>query len=265
VQQQALDALRNDGVAVVSFADLFGDADLWAELEADMRAFVEETERVLPTLSVDERRARFGNKWFLVRRFRAGRGESLPTLGVDNPWVRLGVAAQLLDVVNAFRGEMMRLHDVDNWYTAPEGDEAERVLSQKWHRDGWENHIVKVFTYFTDVDEETGPFEYVRGSAEGGKYGALWPWQDEEVYPEQDAFAAAVDPSDCVTLTGPPGTVVICDTSGYHRGGYARAKPRILSYHTYLSDAENRKHRRKFQVDHAGSADLSEAGRSALS
>jgi hypothetical protein len=265
VQQQALDALRTEGVAIVSFSDLFGDSAFWSELEADMRSFVQETERELPGLSIDERKARFGTKWFLVRRFRAKRGEPQLAIPPDNPWLRLGIASELLDVVNAYRGQMMRLHDVDNWYTVPEGDETDRVLSQKWHRDGWEKHIVKVFTYFSDVDAGAGPLEYVRGSAEGGKYGSLWPWEEEEVYPNQAEFTAAVDEPDCITLTGPPGTIVICDTSGFHRGGFAHSKPRILSYHTYLSDEGNQRHRRKFRVDWTvGDAELSEAAKYGL-
>jgi hypothetical protein len=265
VQQQVLEALRSDGVAVIPFADLVGDSGFWSELESNMSAFVRQTEAELPGMTVEERRQRFGNKWFLVRRFRSKRGEPLPSLGLNDPWLRFGVASQLLDVVNAYRGRLMRLHDIDLWYTSPEGDEPERVLSQKWHRDGWENHIVKVFTYFADVDREAGPLEYVRGSAEGGKYGELWPWEDEEVYPDQEEFAAAVDPADCATLTGPPGTILICDTSGFHRGGFARSKPRVLSYLTYLSDEANQRHRRKFSVDwSAGDAGLSEASLYAL-
>lgn len=266
VQQRALEDLRRDGVAVVPFAELFGDEGFWAELEADMGSFVEAAEQELATLSPEERKAQYGTKSFLVRRFRARKkGEPQPALGPSNPWVRLGVSDQLLGIVNAYRGEQLRLHDVDNWYTVPEGGEVERVLSQKWHRDGWEKHIVKVFTYFVDVGEEAGPFEYLRGSPAGGKYGDLWPWEDEEVYPDQDAFAAAVDPADCAMLTGPAGTVVICDTSGFHRGGYARSKPRILSYLTYLSDEGNRQHRRKFTVDWAAGTDgLSPAARYAL-
>ena len=265
VQQQALDALRTDGVAVVSFADLFADDAFWAELDAEMRSFVDAAEQELAGLSPDERKARYGTKSFLVRRFRARKGEPQPSLAPSNPWLRLGVSSALLDVVNAYRGQMMRLHDVDNWYTLPEGDAAERVLSQKWHRDGWENHIVKVFTYFAEVDGEAGPFEYIRGSTAGGKYGSLWPWEDEEVYPDQDELAAAVDAADYMTLTGPPGTIIICDTSGFHRGGFARSKPRILSYLTYLSDEGNRSHRRKFDVDRAtGDGGLSPAARHAL-
>jgi hypothetical protein len=263
-QVEALEALRRDGVAVVSFEELVGDEAFWAELEADMREFVETTERELPRLGREERKAEYG-KSFLVRRFRAKKGQRRPALPPDNPWVRLGVSDRLLAVVNAYRGRDVQLHDVDTWYTVPEADAEERVASQRWHRDGWEDHIVKVFTYFSDVDGEAGPFEYLRGSPSGGKYGSLWPWQDKEVYPDQDEFAVAVDEADCTVLTGPPGTMVICDTSGFHRGGFARSKPRILSYLTYLSDEGGRLHRRKFDVDWSGwGGELSPAARHAL-
>jgi hypothetical protein len=264
-QQQALDALRRDGVAVVSFADLFADEPFWAELETDMRGFVEETERELPKLGREEREAVYG-KSFLVRRFRAKKGEKRPALALDNPWVRLGISDRLLAVVNAYRGEEVRLHDVDTWYTVPEADADERVASQRWHRDGWEDHIVKVFTYFSDVDADAGAFEYLLGSPSGGKYGSLWPWQDKEVYPAEDEFAAAVDETDCKVLAGSPGTMVICDTSGFHRGGFARSRPRILSYLTYLSDEGARRHKRKFDLDWSSSdGELSPAARFALS
>ena len=71
VQERALDALRADGVAVVPFAELFGDDAFWAELESDMRTFVEAAEQELAGLSPAERKERYGNKSFLVRRFRA--------------------------------------------------------------------------------------------------------------------------------------------------------------------------------------------------
>ena len=212
-----------------------------------MGEFVAETEARLPSMSHDDRVAAFG-KAFLVRRYRVKKGEDRPTFGLENPWVSMGASPEFLGIVNAYRSEPMRLHDVDNWYTVPDA-EAARSASQRWHRDGWENHIVKVFTYFNEVDEEAGPFEYVLGSAAGGRYGSLWPWEDKEVYPPQDELEAAVDPADCRSLTGEPGSIVFCDTSGFHRGGFARARPRILSYHTYLSDVGQQHHRRKFDVE----------------
>jgi hypothetical protein len=247
VQERVVEQLRRDGVAIVPFAELFADDARWEQAAADIGEFVAGTEALLPSMSHDDRVAAFG-KAFLVRRYRVKKGEDRPTFGLDNPWVSMGASAQFLGIVNAYRGEPMRLHDIDNWYTVPDA-EAARSASQRWHRDGWENHIVKVFTYFNDVDEEAGPFEYILGSAAGGRYGSLWPWEDKEVYPPQDELEAAVDATDCRSLTGGPGSIVFCDTSGFHRGGFARTRPRILSYHTYLSDTGQQHHRRKFDVE----------------
>ena len=43
----------------------------------------------------------------------------------------------------------------------------------------------------------------------------------------------AVDPEDVKTFTAPAGALVLCNTSGFHRGGFATAKPRVLATATY--------------------------------
>ena len=155
--------------------------------------------------------------------------------------------------------------DVPN--TLPVEDAQERTDSQQWHRDPEDQHVVKVFLYFSDVDEEAGPFEYIPSSAEGGKYGNLWPWgKGSPRYPPTDELEQAIPVSERVAATGPRGTLVICDTSGFHRGGYARSKPRVLSTHTYVNRkiTPDKPERRKFQVEW-GDGELSEQARFALS
>ena len=92
------------------------------------------------------------------------------------------------------------------------------MASQEWHRDPEDQHVVKVFLYFSEVDEDAGPFEYVQHSAEGFEYGSLWPWGESERYPPTEELEAAIPASERVRATGPVGTLVICDTSGFHRG-----------------------------------------------
>ena len=54
-----------------------------------------------------------------------------------------------------------------------------------------------------------------------------------------------------------------CDTSGFHRGGFARTKPRVLSMWSFVSP-DYPKHRR-FKVDVAGrESELSADARAAL-
>jgi hypothetical protein len=248
-QARVVDELRRDGVTTIAFDELFSDSELWSVLADDIGGFVSETESRLPGMSAEERKAEF-RKTFLVRRFQVTRGHR-HEVGLDDPWIRYGVSPEILGVVNAYRGLQVRLEDFDNWYTVPEPDTSERVSSQQWHRDGWEDHIVKVFTYFNDVDAGAGPFEYVRGSSSGGKYGSLWPWEKNEVYPDQEELDAAIEPSDFTSLTGQAGTIVFCDTGGFHRGGFARTSPRILSYHTFISPEAAERMERKFTVDWA--------------
>jgi hypothetical protein len=237
-QQAALDGLRRDGIAVVPFLDLFG-GDVWRTLADEIASFADETARRVPELL-----ARDDDKAYIARRFlvrRAGETkERRWKFRLDDPWLSLGLSEPILGVVNAYSGAPSQLIDIDNWYTIPDPRSTGRIESQRWHRDAWENHIVKVFVYFSDVNEEAGPFEYVRGSPAGGRYGDLWPWVAKGVYPPQEELESAIADEDRFTVVGPAGTVIFCDTSGFHRGGWARSKPRILSYHTYVSAASTK-------------------------
>jgi hypothetical protein len=263
VQQRVLGELRATGISIVPFAELVADDDLWSQLNADMGEFVAGAEHELEHGGGAKRK-----KDFLIRKYPRGK-KKLPIVPAifpsDGHWMRYAAGDALLGIVNAYRGAQVKLVDFDQWYTVPVGEDAERVASQEWHRDPEDQHVVKVFLYFSDVDEDAGPFEYAQHSAEGFEYGQLWPWGESERYPPTEELEAAIPASERVRATGPVGTLVICDTSGFHRGGYARTKPRILSTHTYVNKkiTAERPERRKFTVDWRD-GELSEASRFAL-
>jgi hypothetical protein len=263
-QQRAVASLEETGIAIASFDELIGDTALWRELRAEMDAFV------ASAAATFSESGKGGKKKFLIRRYERGKSKMpledavLPT---DGPWLRYAAGDTLLDIINAYRGVMTKLVDFDQWYTLPVGEDGDRVASQQWHRDPEDQHVVKVFLYFSDVDEEAGPLEYIPESAEGSRYGHLWAWGKESPrYPPAEELEQAIPASDRIAATGPTGTLVICDTSGFHRGGYARSKPRILATHTYVNKkiTPDRPGRRKFQVDWRDH-DLSEQARFALS
>jgi hypothetical protein len=263
VQQRVLGDLREAGISILPFDELIPDARLWQELEADMSEFIGRAEARLAAGKAG------GKKKFLIRRYERGKSK-LPVepaiLPSDGPWLRYAAGDELLGVVNAYRGALTKLVDFDQWYTLPVGDEGERQDSQQWHRDPEDQHVIKVFLYFSEVDEEAGPFEYIPSSAEGGKYGDLYPWgKGTPRYPPTEELEQLIPASERISATGPVGTLVICDTSGFHRGGFARSKPRILSTHTYVNKkiTPERPERRKFTVDWR-EGELSEQSRFAL-
>ena len=233
IQQRTVDGLREEGFATLPFSKLVPDPAVWRELEADARRFVSETEAGLAREQEggeSELRRRAG-KEFLVRKYSWG-----VQLGLDDPWLRLGTNPRLLDIANAYLEMWSKLEYVDVWYTAPAGGD-ERRASQRWHRDFNDRHLLKAFVYLVDVDEQTGPFEYVPRSAPGGELDQLWPWRPlGENYPPEDEFAERVD-GRSVTFTAPKGTIIFCNTSGFHRGGFATRNPRVLATFTWDSPA----------------------------
>jgi hypothetical protein len=251
VQRRAVDSLNESGIVVLQFQDLFG-GDLWRDAAADIAPFVRETE-----LAVRDAPARPKKKnELIVRRFfrkaMKDNPEARRTLSLADPWLRIAGSELMLDIVNSYRASWTWLHYVDNWFTVPYPGAEKRIASQRWHRDPEDDHVVKVFLYFSDVDEDAGAFEYIRDSPKGGRYGDLWSWEaDGAFYPPQRELEEAVSPDDRLTLTGPTGTLIFADTSGFHRGGFARTKPRVLATFTYVGSGRS-KDERRFKVDFAG-------------
>jgi hypothetical protein len=233
LQQDVLQRLQKDGYAVVPFADLVPDRSVWSELEAEAARFAAETEAGLAAESEgseSELRRREG-KEFLVRKYAYG-----VELGLDDPWLRLGYNRRLLDIANSYVGMWSKLEYVDLWYTPPVAAD-QRKSSQRWHRDFNDRHLLKAFLYLVDVDEDTGPFEYVPGSAPGGDLDSLWPWKPlGDNYPPEDELAQKTAER-AVSFTAPKGTIIFCNTAGFHRGGFAKSKPRVLATVTYSSPA----------------------------
>jgi hypothetical protein len=235
-QRRALDDLRERGVATTTFDELVGDDGLWQELESDMEDYVARAERLAPKLPQPERKDEF-----LIRRWTPDSDGNVvddPRIPLDSPWLRFAASDVLLDVVNSYLGVYTVLSTLDNWYTVAFPESAKRVASQRWHRDPEDVHVVKCFLYFSDVDGDAGPFEYIPGSVDGSRYGDVWKWGTEKKwYPPDEVLDQRIPASERIQLTGPRGTLILCDRGGFHRGGHARAKPRVLETHTYISPA----------------------------
>jgi len=260
LQQGVLDQLRPEGYATIPFSELA--PELWSELEQEAARFVAETETELAREkegSESALRRREGME-FLVRKYAYD-----VELSLDDPWLRLGLNTRMLDIANAYLGMWAKLEYVDVWYTPPLED-PERRSSQRWHRDFNDRHLLKAFLYLVDVDEETGPFEYVPRTAPGNELEHLWPWRPlgENYPPEQELAEKIADRT--VSFTAPKGTIIFCNTCGFHRGGFATGKARALATVTYSSPASLASlTERNFSIQSDGSNGLRPAQRYSVS
>jgi hypothetical protein len=231
VQQRIVSELEADGYSLLTFEELFPESDAWHELEAQSDQFVADTEAALAG-DREGLRVRAG-KEFVVRLHSYGE-----ELGLDDPWFRACASRRMLDLANTYLELWSKLEYVDMWYSVPQPEEAARIASQRWHRDFNDKHLLKAFLYLVDVDEGTGPFQYVPGSAPGGRYGDAWPWRPlGENYPPENELESRISGDAVKVFTGRKGTLLFCNTAGFHRGGFATTAPRVLATATFSSPA----------------------------
>jgi Phytanoyl-CoA dioxygenase (PhyH) len=257
VQREIVESLQSEGLCVVPFIDLF-PADRWHELARDAAGF---THRIEHRLTEGSTPKSIGSE---EKPFARRYAEEALTL--DSPWLRLGASSRMLDIVNTYLGMWSKLAHADQWYSPPLGSGADRVGSMRWHRDYNDQYLVKVFVHLCDVDQHTGPLEYVPGSAGDGRYADNWPWKPlSELYPTQEEFQRRIPNAAVRTLTGPEGSMIFCNTSGFHRGGHVTDKPRKLGVFHYVSPAALRSLvNRNFDLDRAPVVNLPEVERFAL-
>jgi hypothetical protein len=234
IQRRVVQELDESGFSVLPFSQLFPES-AWQAIEGEAAAFVETTETGLAQEASggDGDLLRRAGKDFLVRKYDVS-----GVVGLDNPWLSACMSRKLLDIANEYLQLWSKLEYIDVWYSIPVGEDAERRASQRWHRDFDDRHLLKVFLYLGDVDAATGPFEYVPGSQPGGRYAGIHPWAPMSVGRiSEEELGKHVPAEQVKTFTAPKGTMIFCNTSGLHRGGFAEAKPRVLAAVTYCSPA----------------------------
>ena len=156
----------------------------------------------------------------------------------SDPLIYLG--RRLTHLAVGYFGEDAVLFRADIHVTLPMHPSAGRVLSQRWHRDSESPVFFKVLWFVSDLTPANGPFEYVIGTSRNRRLD-LCP---QQAYPEAivgmgtrimgPGVTAVPTPDEIRTVTGPANTVVVADTSGVHRGGYARTDMRLHVMWTFV-------------------------------
>ena len=229
-QRLAIEELRNDGIHVSHVNDLLPGVMPLHELQ-------EEAERLIKRPEIQSqiirRRSKDGAKWYVIRAFGLR-----PTLAVTKQLAEVFLNERLLLIVNSYLGLCCRLMYLDVWYNLSINGSEPGIDSEYWHRDNHDKNIVKLYVYLDDVDEHRGPFNFLRRTQAGGEYGSVFPaYPPEGSYPSESALMKIVPENQILRCTGPAGTVILCDTSGFHMGGRCTRKRRFLLTATYVSDA----------------------------
>jgi hypothetical protein len=125
----------------------------------------------------------------------------------------------VLRIARAYLGCRPTISSVGIHLTIPAVGEAVGV--QRFHRDVDEWKFFKLFVYLSDVDEESGPHEFVEGSQRSCGSIISAPYNEDEV-------ERSYGRDKMIKILGPKGTTFIADTWGIHRGNIPISRPRLI-------------------------------------
>lgn len=123
-----------------------------------------------------------------------------------------------------------------------------RMHSQNWHRDREDFKLLKFFIYHGDVDEHTGPLEYVPESFCGGNMitnngkDKYWDYaSDDENRANPNQQELELCEKNYISFTGKAGDIIMTNNSGFHRGAFLKdgSRVRVTSHALFIRpDAE---------------------------
>lgn len=130
----------------------------------------------------------------------------------------------ILEVTQSYCGSRVTNAHIGMWWSTNFlNGQSSLPDAQLYHWDADQIKFLKFLIYLTDVDINNGPHCYVQGSHQN-KPQALWRdgrFLDEEIekYYNQDQI---------VEITGSKGTIIVADTSGFHKGKPVQSGHRLI-------------------------------------
>lgn len=235
----ALTTLQREGIAQFKIGALTGGNALFKNIRAEYDAVIDKHRS-----DIEEHLAamRDGSS-SAYKSYLLGFTPNGNKRGYNEAIIRFALHPEVLAIANAFQGMYTQLYGCVYWYTLASNG-REPTASQLWHRDFEDTSVLKAFVYIDDVDEGTGPFQYVSGSHRGALR-----WTDPKATRDGEGALRVSDP-DMVTwvprerwksLTGEKGTVILAATTGYHKGGYGTRRDRRMLYVGYRSARTGKK------------------------
>lgn len=198
--------LLTDGIAFGHYSDFFSDETFQALVEFYER----ETEGKEPAV---------GSRLTLP--------EAGVPIGDDLLSKEVFLNPSFINICSLYHGTTPLYRGSVFWKSFP-GKTDQPAGPERWHRDYHDLKNTKVFIYVDDVDEESGAFEYVKGSHFHGPNYYKIPWttyrtgriSEEEIHGHPELAA------DRVVAAGKKGTVALGDAEGFHKGGFCTKKVR---------------------------------------
>ena len=116
-------------------------------------------------------------------------------------------------IAQRYLGQPVMMDEVALWWTTSKRSEDANLNAQLFHQDRDRLSFLKFFIYLTDVEPDTGPHVYVKGSHRD------LPWSLRGDGRKTDELVRSAGLWNNVTeICGPAGSIMAVDTIGLHKG-----------------------------------------------
>jgi phytanoyl-CoA dioxygenase PhyH len=225
--------LNHNGIAITSAQALLSANSCYDDLSTAVDGLENKlADRLMQARTAASDTSAVGRKTFNIELFGPR-----PVLDPSVIYARFALQKPILEIANAYFGMYTWLRYYNIWHTFATQTPARE--SQLWHRDREDYFILKVFVYLSDVDDGAGPFTYAAGSHRKGRLRREpSSFMEEQVSRSTDQqMAEAVPTEKWIKGVGSKGTIIFADTRGYHKGGLARERDRIMYTCLFTSPA----------------------------
>src|SRR5262245_27699009 len=220
---RVLDELNQNGIAITSVEKLLGGSSCFDELNQAVDQLETEWAARINDRREEANRYDTTRKTFILQLL----GDH-PQLDPASVYARFALQLPILQIANEYFGMYTRLRFYNVWHTLT--TETDPRESQLWHFDREDHLILKLFVYLSEVDDGAGPINYAPGTHIKGKV-KRHPesFLENGVRRVRDEQMAEIVPEQhWIKGTGPKGMMVFADTRGYHKGGLARTRDKIM-------------------------------------
>ncbi|MBD2530214.1 phytanoyl-CoA dioxygenase [Nostoc flagelliforme FACHB-838] len=153
-----------------------------------------------------------------------------------------GIEKRLLNIVENYIGLPIAFHGV---HLRKDFNSKHQFGTLLWHSDAEDRRIIKIFIYLNDVEEKTGPFEYIPRSLT-----PLFSWKYFQLYYklyksgymgiDDEQVKPVIPKSAWKSCPGPAGTVILVDTKNTLHHGTVRTEDRSALFLCYTANPPER-------------------------
>ncbi len=152
------------------------------------------------------------------------------------------IEKRLLNIIEHYIGLPITFHGVHLRKDFPSEHQFGTLL---WHSDAEDRRIIKIFMYLNDVEEKTGPFEYIpRSLTSLLRWQYYWLyyklWQSKYMGIDDEIVKKVIPQSAWKSCTGSAGTVIFADTKNVLHHGTVRTEERATLFFCYTANPPER-------------------------